>query len=42
LTLLNVSPHLQPVVIGAVIILAVLSDGRLFSMFRRGRGTDAH
>jgi len=42
LTLLNVSPHLQPVVIGAVIILAVLSDGRLFSMFRRGRGTGAH
>jgi ribose transport system permease protein len=42
LTLLNVSPHLQPVVIGAVIILAVLSDGRLFSMLRRGRGTDAH
>ncbi|WP_129785547.1 ABC transporter permease [Promicromonospora panici] len=34
LTLLNVSPHLQPVVIGAVIILAVLSDGRLLSIFR--------
>ncbi|WP_100809657.1 MULTISPECIES: ABC transporter permease [unclassified Microbacterium] len=40
LTLLNVSPHLQPVVIGAVIILAVLSDGRLISMIRsRGRST---
>jgi ribose transport system permease protein len=35
LTLLNVSPNLQPVVIGAVIILAVLADGRLVSAFRR-------
>lgn len=35
LTLLNVSPNLQPVVIGAVIILAVLADGRLVSVFRR-------
>ncbi|WP_137845376.1 ABC transporter permease [Microbacterium sp. 2FI] len=42
LTLLDVSPHLQPVVIGAVIILAVLSDGRLFAMMRRGRGAGAH
>lgn len=41
LTLLNVSPHLQPVVIGAVIILAVLSDGRLISMIR-SRGRSAH
>jgi ribose transport system permease protein len=38
LTLLNVSPNLQPVVIGAVIILAVLSDGRLVEMFRRRKG----
>jgi ribose transport system permease protein len=38
LTLLNVSPHLQPVVIGAVIILAVLSDGRLLSRLRERRG----
>lgn len=37
LTLLNVSPHLQPVVIGAVIILAVLSDGRLLSSLRARR-----
>ncbi|WP_206428632.1 ABC transporter permease [Mycolicibacterium stellerae] len=37
LTLLNVSPNLQPVVIGAVIIVAVLADGRLFSAFRRRR-----
>lgn len=35
LTLLNVSPNLQPVVIGAVIILAVLGDGRLLSSLRR-------
>lgn len=41
LTLLNVSPNLQPVVIGAVIILAVLSDGRLFSFLRRRRASDA-
>ena len=42
LTLLNVSPHLQPVVIGAVIILAVLSDGRLFAMIRSRGRSDAH
>ncbi|WP_426321710.1 ABC transporter permease [Microbacterium sp. E-13] len=42
LTLLDVSPHLQPVVIGAVIILAVLSDGRLFAMLRKGRAASAH
>ena len=41
LTLLNVSPHLQPVVIGAAIILAVLSDGRLFSILRAGRRSSA-
>lgn len=35
LTLLNVSPNLQPVVIGAVIVLAVLSDGHLLGLFRR-------
>lgn len=34
LTLLNVSPYLQPVVIGAVIILAVLSDGKLIGQLR--------
>lgn len=37
LTLLNVSPHLQPVVIGAAIILAVLSDGQLLGGLRARR-----
>jgi ribose transport system permease protein len=37
LTLLNVNPNLQPVVIGAVIILAVLGDGPLLSALRRRR-----
>jgi ribose transport system permease protein len=41
LTLLNVSPNLQPVVIGAVIILAVLADGRLVSVFRRRKPAGA-
>lgn len=44
LTLLNVSPNLQPVVIGAVIILAVAGDGRSLSSVTRGlrrRGTQA-
>jgi ribose transport system permease protein len=39
LTLLNVSPNLQPVVIGGVIIIAVLSDGRLLSIFRRRKAS---
>ncbi|MBM9468535.1 ABC transporter permease [Nakamurella leprariae] len=41
LTLLNVSPNLQPVVIGAVIILAVLGDGRLLRTLRHRRGRTA-
>lgn len=35
LTLLNLSPNLQPVVIGAVIILAVAGDGRSLNLFTR-------